>query len=407
MTRSRRLLALLAAAAVTGSLTGCGVFGGDDVKTGSARFERTIGLYEQSDVRVLGVRIGQVTDIEPDGTGVRVEFEYDAKYEIPAEAQAVVVAASIVSDRYVQLTPAYTGGQVLADGAMIDIENTDVPLELDEVFASLNELNVALGPEGANKDGALSDLVSVSAQNLEGNGELLGSTLEDFSQAVSTLSNQRDDLFGTIINLQDFTTTIANSDDVVRQFNRDLAVVADQLAGERADLARAVEQLSVALGDVAAFVAENRESLTVNVTGLADATEALVSRQIELEEFIDVAPTALSNLQLAYNPSSGTLDTRDNGPAQAEGSPLLFLCPVLQEGPKRVQEIATFLPPELTQPLTDIADDCREAAGPGGSGPMAPSSSGPPTLPVPGATSGAAIPAPTDLTLSGLLMGNR
>jgi phospholipid/cholesterol/gamma-HCH transport system substrate-binding protein len=407
VTRSRRLLALLAAAAVTGSLTGCGVFGGDAVKTGSARFERTIGLYEQSDVRVLGVRIGQVTDIEPDGTGVRVEFEYDAKYEIPAEAQAVVVAPSIVSDRYVQLTPAFTGGQVLADGAMIDVENTDVPLELDEVFASLNELNVSLGPEGANKDGALSDLVSVSAQNLEGNGELLGSTLQDFSQAVSTLSGSRDDLFGTIINLQDFTTTIANNDDVVRAFNRDLAVVADQLAGERADLARAVEQLSVALGDVAAFVAENRESLTVNVSGLADATEALVSRQIELEEFIDVAPAALSNLQLAYNPSSATLDSRDNGPAQAEGSPLLFLCPVLQEGPNRVRDILPMLPPELTDPLLDAADDCREAAGPGGSGPMAPSSSGPPTLPVPGATTGAAIPAPTDLTLSGLLMGNR
>jgi len=407
VTRSRGLLALLAAAAVTGSLTGCGVFGGDGVKTGSARFERTVGLYEKSDVRVLGVRIGQVTDIEPDGTGVRVEFEYDAKYDIPAEAQALVVAPSIVSDRYVQLTPAFTGGQVLADGAVIDVENTDVPLELDEVFASLNELNVSLGPQGANKDGALSDLVSVSAQNLEGNGELLGSTLEGFSQAVSTLSNQRDDLFGTIVNLQDFTTTIANSDDVVREFNRDLAVVADQLAGERADLARAVEQLSVALGDVAAFVAENRESLTVNVTGLADATEALVSRQIELEEFIDTAPAALSNLQLAYNPSSGTLDTRDNGPAQAEGSPLLFLCPVLQEGPNRVREIATFLPPQLTQPLTDVANDCREAAGPGGSGPMAPSSSGPPTLPVPGATTGAATPAPTDLTLSGLLMGTR
>jgi phospholipid/cholesterol/gamma-HCH transport system substrate-binding protein len=406
VTRSRGLLALLAAAAVTGSLTGCGVFGGEAVKTGSARFERTVGLYEESDVRVLGVRIGQVTDIEPDGTGVRVEFEYDAKYDVPADAQALVVAPSIVSDRYVQLTPAYTGGQVLADGAVIDIENTDVPLELDEVYASLNELNVALGPQGANKDGALSDLVSVSAQNLEGNGELLGSTLEDFSQAVSTLSNQRDDLFGTITNLQDFTTTIASSDDVVRQFNRDLAVVADQLAGEREDLARAVRQLSVALGDVAAFVAENRESLTTNVEGLADATRVLVDHQVALAEFVDNSAVGLSNLQLAYNPGFGTLETRDNNEASAEQTPLLVLCPLLVEGPKRVTEIVPLLPEDLRGPLTELGGRCREL-GESVSTEESSEESGPSALPVPGQAATAAVPVPRDLTLSGLLMGNR
>jgi phospholipid/cholesterol/gamma-HCH transport system substrate-binding protein len=409
VTRTSRLLALLTGLALVGALSGCGVFGGSDVKTASARFERTVGLYEQSDVRILGVRVGQVTSIEPDGDGVRVQMEYDAKYEVPADAQAFVVAPSIVSDRYVQLSPAYTGGPVLADGAFIDIEDTQVPLELDEVYGALNDLNVALGPEGANKDGALSDLISVSADNLEGNGELLGATLEDFSQAISTLSGQRDDLFGTVNNLQDFTTTIASSDDVVRAFNRDLAVVADQLAGEREDLARAVRQLSVALGDVAAFVAENRESLTTNVEGLADATGALVDETAALEEFLDTAPGALSNLQLAYNPGSGTLDTRDNGPAQAEQSPLLFLCPVLQEGPKRVEEILPMLPAELGERLTSLDDDCREAAAGGlqgassASGPSAPSA-----LPVPGASAAApAVPAPRDLTLSGLLMGTR
>lgn len=408
MSRSTRLTALITGLALSGALSGCGAFGDGDVKTASARFERTVGLYEQSDVRILGVRVGQVTSIEPDGDGVRVEMEYDAKYEIPAEAAALVVAPSIVSDRYVQLSPPFTGGQILADGASIPEDRTLVPLELDEVYASLNDLNLALGPEGANKDGALSDLLAVSADNLDGNGALLGSTLEDFSQAVSTLSGQRDDLFGTVNNLQEFTTTIAGSDDVVRAFNRDLAVVADQLAGERADLARAVQQLSVALGDVGAFVAENRESLNTNVEGLADATGALISQQDALEEFIDTAPTALSNLQLAYNPSSGTLDTRDNGPAQAEQSPLLFLCPLLQEGGNNLPNIIPLLPPELLEPVNDLADGCREAAA-GGGGPAPPGEGDAPpsALPIGGASTAPAVPAPQDKSLSGLLMGTR
>jgi ABC-type transporter Mla subunit MlaD len=311
----------------------------------------------------------------------------------------------------VQLTPAYTGGEVLADGELIEQDSTEVPLELDEVYASLNDLNVALGPNGRNKDGALQDLLSVSADNLEGNGELLGSTLEDFSQAVSTLSNQRDDLFGTVNNLQDFTTTIANSDDVVRQFNRDLAVVSDQLAGERQDLARAIERLSVALGEVSTFVAENRESLTTNVTGLADATGALVDQQEALAEFLDTAPTALSNLQLAYNPSTGTLDTRDNGPAQAESSPLLALCPLLREGGNRVKEqLGTLLPPNLTGVVDNLANECERAATGGGGGG---GGGGLPALPIPlpalpvGAAAVAPAPPPSDTSLSALLMGTR
>ena len=399
-----RTLALVAGLALMGATAGCGVFGNGETKKVSALFERTVGVYEQSDVRVLGVKIGAVTDIQPEGDKVRVDMEYDAKYEIPADAKALVVAPSIVSDRYVQLTPAYTGGPVLASGSVLGLDRTDVPLELDEVYGALNELNVALGPNGANKDGALSDLLKVSAQNLEGNGELLGSTLTDFSQGIETLAENRDDLFGTVRNLQDFTTTIANSDNTVRAFNRDLADVADQLAGERQDLATAVRQLSVALGDVATFVRENREGLTTNVENLSEVVAALIENRAALEEFIDVAPTALSNLQLAYNPSTGTLDTRDNGPAQAEASPLLFLCPLLEES-----DTALMLPDELGDVLDDAAQRCNDAAAGGGGG----GGGGESPLPIPGVgaaqtvTAPVAVPVPTDRSLAGLLMGTR
>ena len=282
-------MAAVSGLALAGGLAGCGL-GGDDVKTMTASFERTVGLYENSDVRILGVPIGRVTSIEPKGDVVEVGIEYDAKYDIPAEAQAVVVAPSIVSDRYVQLTPVYTTGATLEDGAVLGTDRTFEPVELDDIYASLDKLNVSLGPEGANKDGALSDLLDVSAKNLDGNGELLGQTLEDFATLVTTVSDQRDDLFGTVSNLQDFTTTIANADGTVRSFNRDLAEVADQLEGEREDLARAVSELSVALGEVATFVRENEDLLKTNITDLASVTSVLVKQRTALEEFLDVSP---------------------------------------------------------------------------------------------------------------------
>ncbi|MDP9405499.1 MAG: MlaD family protein, partial [Actinomycetota bacterium] len=136
MTRSpSRLVAAVVGLALAGGIAGCGAFSGDERKTLTASFDRAVGLYVKSDVRILGVRIGEVTDIVPEGDDVRVEMAYDAKYDIPADAQALVVAPSIVSDRYVQLTPVFTGGPVLEDKAVLAKDRTAVPVELDQIYA--------------------------------------------------------------------------------------------------------------------------------------------------------------------------------------------------------------------------------------------------------------------------------
>ena len=311
-----RPLAVLATLAVTSSLSGCGIFGGGSTKHFSADFDRVIGVYKNSDVRVLGVKIGKVVSITPRGTKVHLEMEYDASYKVPEGAKAVITAPSIVSDRYVQLMPVWTSGPTLPDKTNLGLDRTATPIELDQIYSSLDGLNQALGPKGANKDGALSDLLAVSADNLRGNGAALKGTIGGLASAVGTLADNRNDLFGTISNLQQFTTVLARSDSTVRAFNADLASVAAQLNGERVDLATAVRQLAVALGEVSSFVRSNQKNLTANVTDLASITKVLVHQKRALKEFIDTAPTALSNLQLAYNPSSGTLDTRDNSNSQ-------------------------------------------------------------------------------------------
>ena len=293
----------------------------------TAHFPRAVGLFVGSDVRILGVKVGEVREIVPEGTSVRVEFEYDDTYKVPQDAKAAVVAPSVVSDRYVQLTPVYDGGPVLADGADIPLEQTATPVELDRIFASLNDLNVALGPDGANKDGALSRLLQVGADNLDGQGAKMNATFEDFSKAVGTLSDGRDDLFGTVRNLQVFTTALAQNDQQVRSFNQNLASVADQLAGERQELSAAMRNLAVALGEVASFVRDNRENLSANIQGLAKVTNMLVTQRDALAETLEAGPTALSNLQLAYNPRSGTLDTRNNAQEPEFGA---ILCNVLK-----------------------------------------------------------------------------
>lgn len=288
------------------------LLGGGDTRTLTAYFPRATGLYAESSVRVLGVPIGSITKITPEGDRVRVDMTYDAKYKLPADAAAIIVPPSIVSDRYIQIAPVYESGPTLADGAEIPLERTQVPIELDDIFGDIDKLMLALGPEGANKDGAFSRLIDVSAQNLRGNGTAMNAALKEFSRAIGTLSAGRDDLFGTVSSLQQFTSALAKDDGGVRRVNADLAAVSVQLAAERQELAAALKNLAVGLGQVASFVHDNKAALTDDIKGLTTTTSTIVKEKRALMEFLDVAPAALENLALSYDDETRTLRTRSN-----------------------------------------------------------------------------------------------
>lgn len=318
------LIVALVAAAGVWMFTG----GGDDKKL-VAHFPRTISIYEGSDVRVLGVAVGTIEKITPSGTEVVVEMSYDKKINLPKDAEAVIIAPSIVGDRYVQITPAYTGGDTLADGATLSSDNTSVPLELDQIYSSLNDLNVALGPDGANKNGALTDLLEVTAENFSGQGEQFHETISNFSQLSQTLEDNKEELFGSAAQLEEFIFTLAQNDTTVRAFNESLSNVSTMLSGEKEELAAALKHLSVALGEVTTFVRDNKASLTRNIKGINRVAKVLVKQRAALEETLINAPIALNNLALTYNPQAGTLDTNANLghlEGEIESNPALVLC---------------------------------------------------------------------------------
>ncbi|SDZ29150.1 virulence factor Mce family protein [Micromonospora pattaloongensis] len=377
-----------------------------------AHFDRAVGVHPGSDMRVLGVRVGEVVAVVPQGRTVRVELRYDHGIDIPADAQALIVPPSVVSDRYVQLTPAYAGGPALPDGAELPVTRTASPMEIDDIYRSLDDVNRALGPEGANADGALSELVATGRANLEGNGAALGDSLDGLSRALGTLADGRQDLFGSVANLQRFTTALADSDRQVRTFNVQLADVAQQLAGERDELAAALRHLATALADVTAFVKQNRGALASNVTALADITGVLVRQQQAVIDILDVTPLAVSNLNLSYNPRSGTLDTRDN--AMGPYDPASFVCSLMVDllAATQVPSKCVALAQTLHARKLPMTDQLRKLLklppGPPATGTVPPGTS--PSAPL--NVSGVPVPAgapggATDPTLGGILRGRR
>ncbi len=278
--------------------------------TVTAYFSQSIGVYPGSDVRVLGVGVGRVDAIRPDGTRVLVTMSIDGKVAIPASARAVVVTSGVVADRYVQLTPAYTGGPVLASGAVIPLSRTAVPLEVDQIYTSLSKFFTALGPNGLNKNGSLSSLVKTGAAVLRGNGQKLNAMITEFAALNRTLGGSSGNFFATVANLDVFSSMLKRNDAQVRLAEQQLASVTGFLANDRQDLAGALSGLATALGQVRTFIASNRSLIKSNVAKLASITRLLVTERASLAQALSAAPLAVDNLMNAYDADHKTLDGR-------------------------------------------------------------------------------------------------
>jgi len=299
---------LVLAAALTGALLVA--LPGPPGTRVTAYFTEAVSVYPGSDVRILGVKVGSVTSVQPDGKLVRVVLTVDAGVPVPARADAVVVVPSIIADRYIQLTPAYSGGPRLASGQSIPASHTATPVELDQLYEAITKFARDLGPNGVNKNGALSDVINTGAANLAGNGKAFGTMIYQFSQLERTLAGSQGNFFATVDNLEQFTSMLKSNDGQVRLAQQQLAQVSSFLAADRQNLAAALNELGTALSQVQGFINGNRDALRSNIAKLQAITKILANQRASLSQALDNYPLAADNVLNAYNPATGTLEAR-------------------------------------------------------------------------------------------------
>ena len=216
-----------------------------------------MGLYPGDEVRIVGVPVGTIDSIEPRAGDVKVTMTLKNGIRVPADAKALVIAPNLVAARFVQLTPAFTGGAELGDGAEIGLDRTAVPVEWDEVKEQLTQLSATLGPQQGGMQGPLSAFVNQAADTFDGNGDSFRQALRELSQTAGRLGDSRTDLFGTIRNLQVLVNALSNSNEQIVQFSNHVASVSQVLADSSADLDNTLGTLNQALGDVRGFLNES------------------------------------------------------------------------------------------------------------------------------------------------------
>lgn len=180
-----------------------------------ADFSDAVGVYVGNTVSVLGVPVGSVERIEPRPGGVRMSMTVDSDIGLPADVGAVVIDNSIVTDRRVEFSRAYSGGAKLATGSCIPQKRTKTPRGVSANFTATNKLLTdALGDDaqttpGKNRTDGIAEIGIVLDQAMSKRGADFNTLMRAFVQ-MSGDAPEADAIIRRLLENSNALTTQAN-----------------------------------------------------------------------------------------------------------------------------------------------------------------------------------------------------
>ncbi|MBX7553932.1 MCE family protein [Streptomyces sp. NPDC004232] len=276
--------ALLAATIVNISFT--------PTDTYHAVFTDVTGLETGDDIRVAGVRVGEVEGIRiKDRTLAEVTFTVGADRPLLAGTHAVVRYRNLVGQRYIALTEG--PGDVTArlrPGGTIPLSRTQPALDLNALLNGFKPLFAALSPSDVNQ------LATEIVQTLQGEGGTVNSLLAHTASLTTTLAD-RDQLIGSVIdNLNTVLDTLDKRGSRFSELLTQLRRVVSGLAADR----RPIGESLVSIGDLtdvtSGLLKDARPPLKDDIAGLGELTGTLNKNEHTVEGVLQRLPNKLNAL---------------------------------------------------------------------------------------------------------------
>ncbi|TDD91769.1 MCE family protein [Actinomadura darangshiensis] len=229
--------ALLAAAGLASYLAA------RDTHPGSTYLRATFGragegLDDRSDVKIRGVRVGQVASIRltPEGRAL-VRIRLDHGVRAPATAEAAISPLSAFGPKYVDLRPGRDegSGPYLSDGD--SIAKTSDPQDLTDVAAPTVDLLDALGPDD------VATIMRSLGTGLDGRGDELARLVDDSAGLLGLGARRSGDLGSIIGDGGALAGTAAEHGDEIGGIADDLNLVAPSIAGDPRQFGRLLDGL--------------------------------------------------------------------------------------------------------------------------------------------------------------------
>ncbi|SEO67046.1 MCE family protein [Trujillonella endophytica] len=257
-----------------------------------ARFTDVAGLVEGDEVRIAGVRVGQVTGIglaEGRETPVaEVELEVDSDVPLPTGVEATIRYRNLVGQRYIALTEGEgSSGATLDEGDTIPLAQTRPALDLTTLFGGFQPLFQALSPTDVNRlsfeiiqvfqgeagtvESLLGHVASLST-SLADRDAVIGSLIDNLTTVMGTVAARDEQLSSLVVSLQQFVTGLSED----RQAIFDSLQTIDTLAATTTD-----------------FLVQARAPLTADIQALGELAGNLADTGDVVEDFLQLAPTKI------------------------------------------------------------------------------------------------------------------
>ncbi len=258
----------------------------------AARFTDVTGLNPGDDIRMSGVRIGQISEIVlVDDKYADVRFDVEADRKLPDSVTATIKYRNLIGQRYVSL--AIGSGDpnaTLEPGEVIPLDRTRPALNLTVLFNGFKPLFQALNPEDVNK------LAGELIQVLQGEGGTIDSVLQHTASLTSTIAG-KDQVIGQVIdNLNTVLSTVNDRTAELSGLIDALQQLSTGLAEQRAPIGEAIDALGSLTESTAGLLGSVRPPLTENITHLGVLASTLSEHGDTVDKFLAGLPHKIQTI---------------------------------------------------------------------------------------------------------------
>ena len=286
-----KTLALTAVLAVVSAGAWFVFFATDDARTVTADFAYINGIYPGSPVHVLGVPVGTVETVTPQGPSVRVTMSVSADVDIPADAEAFVMNPSVISDRFVELGPAYDGGPTLGED-VIPVSRSHAPINWDQLLDSVNTIAGALGPEQANVGGA----GDVLAEGTRGLGPDINDAILAVSSATAVVGGNSEQIGMLIENVDRLISAVAAREGAVASMTNSLADLGEEIRRQDLEIGEPIAALRDMFDRLDQLLADRGDDIRAVLQNASALTGQLAANEAQFAELVDTVPLMLQNI---------------------------------------------------------------------------------------------------------------
>jgi phospholipid/cholesterol/gamma-HCH transport system substrate-binding protein len=249
-----------------------------------AIFTDSSGLLKGDEVRVAGVRIGQINDIKLHaGTQAEVHFSVEKTGPftggVPASTLAQIRYRNLIGQRYLSLSEGPgASNTVLPVNGTLPVAQTQPALDLTALFNGFRPLFQALNPEDVNKLSL--EIVKV----LQGEEGTINSLLTHVASLTNTLAD-RDEVIGRVItNLSEVLGTISDRTDQTNALLKELSGFVSGVADDKKAIFDSLDSLNTLTGVTGNLLAKARPSIQTDVDGLNELTRTLADNDDVLDK---------------------------------------------------------------------------------------------------------------------------